>query len=119
MLGMFFAGDGRDTYQDLTLTTGLTLTPAERVTIALGGMVKIPLDPLDYEMDGTVVVLPAPPPAGRLPRQGPFTRDYESSGWEYGGLLTITYEFGCPAPVPPVTPEAPKTSPQLTPMSFK
>lgn len=117
-VGMSLDGDGRDMYQDLTLTTGLTLTPVERLTIALGGMVKMPLDPLDYETDGTIVITPAGAFPTLLPGAGPFVRDYESSGWEYGGTLTITYEFGCPTAPPPVTP-APVIEPKLEPMSYK
>jgi hypothetical protein len=111
--------DDSDMYQDLTLTTGLTLTPAERLTIALGGMVKFPLDSLDYELDGAAVGWPAATVVTRrFPNDSPFSRDYESSGWEYGGLLTITYEFGCPKPVPPVR-EEPKIEPKLEPMSMR
>jgi hypothetical protein len=108
--------DSHDMYQDLTLTVGLTLTPIERLTVALGGMVKFPLDPLDYEMEGTVVRTGSAPL--RLPDSGPFVFDYDSSGWEYGGLLTVTYEFGCPKPVPPVR-EEPKIEPKLEPMSMR
>ncbi|MBN2223421.1 MAG: hypothetical protein JW765_01965 [Deltaproteobacteria bacterium] len=43
---------------------------------------------------------------------------YESTGWDRGGLLSVTYEFGCPKPAPPTTPE-PVIEPNLEPMSMK
>ncbi len=113
--------DDRDMYQDLTLTTHLTLTPMDHLSIALGGMVKIPLDNLDYDMDGNASEVGGFIFAARpaLFYGGPFDMGYESHGWDWGGLLSVTYEFGCPVATPPVTPPAPVIEPKLEPMSYK
>jgi len=44
---------------------------------------------------------------------------YESTGWDWGGLLSITYEFGCPVAAPPAPEPAPVIEPKIEPMSMK
>ncbi len=116
--------DGRDTYQDLTLSNHFTITPIEHLSVVFGGFVKIPVDSIDYDLNGTAAGLTT---ANAVVRQWGFeggvlraaSDDNENTGWEYGGLLSISYEFGCPKPVPPVVPAPPAPAPQLTPMSQK
>ncbi len=113
--------DGWDAYQDLILSATMDLKPTDRLSISLMGTVTIPLNGLDYTLEGLGTGLDAT--RRTINRDvyidGPVVREYETSGWEWGALLSLTYEFGCPAPVPPVAPEAPKVAPQLTPMSQK
>ena len=118
---LLVTADDRDMYQDLTLTTHLTLTPMDHLSVALGGMVKIPLDSLDYDMDGSSSGLGAIPFALRPAHffGGPFSMGYESTGWDWGGLLSVTYEFGCPVATPPPAPPAPVIEPKLEPMTMK
>ncbi len=118
---LLITADDRDMYQDLTLSTHLTLTPMDHLSVALGGMVKIPLNNLDYDMDGDSSGLEGFPLAFRpaLFYGGPFDMGYESHGWDWGGLLSVTYEFGCPVATPPVTPPAPVIEPKLEPMTMK
>ncbi len=108
---------GRDVYQDLTLSNHLTFAPVPRLKIVLGGFVTIPLDELNYSLDGHSTGL-----VDEVRRpwyvEGPAVRDYENCGWEWGGMLSLTYEFGCPVVVPPVIP-APVIEPKIEPMSKK
>ena len=86
--------DGADSYQDLTLSSSFTYTPIDRLSLLFGGMVKLPLDPLDYDMTGTGT-------GGRetngngQPRfyEGSATRGSNSRTWNYGGTLKIQFEF--------------------------
>ncbi len=89
-----------DTFQDLTLSTKLTYRPAERLSLSFSGLVKIPLDPADFHMPGTVAGISPNDTTFRFRTSG-INREYEDSTWIYGGLLTLTYEFGCPVAVPP------------------
>lgn len=114
--------DGRDTYQDLTLTASLTMRPVDRLDLSFGGMVRAPLDPLDYELEGDATGLENgyPSLAGfQTFYSGPFTRDSDTTGWDWGGWLYLTYEFGAAPAVPPRAPEEPKVSPIITPMSMR
>ncbi len=106
--------EGRDVYQDLTLSNHLTFAPTERLKIVLGGFVTIPLDALDYDLKGSLSGL-----SDRRPwyAAGPVVRDYENTGWDWGGMLSLTYEFGCPVVVPPAAP--PVIEPKIEPMSIK
>ncbi len=116
---LLIKNDGSGKFQDLTLTTHLTVKPTDRLSLAFGGMVKIPLETLDYDTNGNAAGLEAFPLADRPGYffGGPFFMGYESRGWDWGGLFSVTYEFGCPKPVPPVVPAPPAPAPQLTPMS--
>ncbi len=113
--------EGDATYQDLTLSTHMTFAPVQRLSITLGGFVTMPLQSLDYRLDGASAGLTANNVMAAYPwtgPDGPISRDYENIGWNYGGLLSISYEFGCPVAVPPVIP-TPVIEPKLEPMSFK
>ncbi len=113
--------DGWDAYQDLILSATVNLNPTDRLSLSLMGTVAIPVNDLDYTLNGLGTGLDRDRETFKrdVLIDGPVVREYESSGWEWGALFSLTYEFGSPAPVPPVVPEAPKVAPQLTPMSFK
>ena len=108
---------GSDIYQNLTLSNHLSFAPTDRLSITLGGFITIPLDSLDYSLDGSSTGIPGGGSRDWI-LAGPMTRSYENTGWEWGGLLSLTYEFGCVVAVPPVIP-APPIEPKLEPMSFK
>jgi hypothetical protein len=110
------SNSGKDQYQDLSFWLKTTFRPTDRLAISLSSMVKIPLDPVDYHMPGTAIN--TDPAAYRFYTSG-IDREYEDSTWIYGGLLTVTYEFGCPVAVPPAPAPAPVIEPKLEPMSFK
>jgi opacity protein-like surface antigen len=114
------SGDGDGIYQDLTFTAKATLTPVQRLTLSLLGMVKIPVDPLEYDMTGTNSGLDTGNLTGwrDMYPEGPFSRGYEASGWEWGVFFSLNYEFGCPVAAPPAAP-APVIEPKLEPMGYK
>jgi hypothetical protein len=113
--------DGRDAYQDLILSATMNLKPTERLSLSLMGTVTIPVNGLDYTLHGLGTGLNIANGMGTRDVQidGPVVREYESSGWEWGALLSLTYEFGCPVPTPPPAPPAPVIEPKIEPMSFK
>jgi hypothetical protein len=114
--------DAADSYQTLTLSTHMTLKPMDHLSVGLGGMVTIPLNSLDYDMHGYSTGLGALPPLAPRPGlffDGPFAMGYETTGWDWGGLLSVTYEFGCPVATPPPAAPAPVIEPKLEPMSYK
>ncbi len=113
--------DGRDAYQDLILSAGATLTPMDRLSLSLTGTVTIPLNDLDYTLEGLAggFTPGQQVPTRNIKLSGPVVREYESSGWEWGALLSLTYEFGCPVATPPPAPPAPVIEPKIEPMSFK
>jgi hypothetical protein len=115
------SADAADSYQNLTLSTHMTLKPMDHLTVGLGGMVTIPLNTLDYDMHGSASGLEGFPFAARpaLFYGGPFSMGYETTGWDWGGLLSVTYEFGCPVATPPPAAPAPVIEPKLEPMSYK
>ncbi len=117
--GLKVVADGWDAYQDLILSATMDLKPTDRLSLSLMGTVAIPINDLDYTLHGLGTGVNAGPTLRDVMINGPVVREYETSGWEWGALLSLSYEFGCPAPLPPVAPEAPKVAPQLTPMSFK
>ncbi len=55
----------------------------------------------------------------RLLFNGPSSLDADTSEWQYGGYLMLTYELGVPKPVPPAAAPAPIIEPKLEPMSQK
>jgi hypothetical protein len=115
---LFVNTEGRDTYQDLTVSVNTTFTPMDRLSIALSSFVTIPLDSLDYDLDGSAVGWAGAGTGYRVGAfEGPVFKDYENTGWEYGGMLSITFEFGCPVAVPPAPAPAPVIEPKLEPMS--
>jgi hypothetical protein len=84
----------RDTYQDLTLATSMTITPMSRLSLVLGGMVSMPLSPLNYNLKGYSTG------GGNFGGNGfPYSyegdaaRGYNSRGWNYGGSLRVKFEF--------------------------
>ena len=90
----FVEVNDRDLYQDLTLSSSFTIVPANRLSLLFGGMVKLPLDPLNYNMTGTS--------SGGINMTAPFqprfydggaSRGSNSRSWNYGGTLKIKYEF--------------------------
>ncbi len=113
--------DGRDAYQDLILSATMNLKPTERLSLSLMGTVAIPVNGLDYTLHGLGTGLDIARGIGTRDVQidGPVVREYEASGWEWGALLSLTYEFGCPVAAPPPAPPAPVIEPKIEPMSFK
>ena len=108
--------DGRDTYQDLTLSAKVTMKPVEGLSLALGGMVRAPLDPLGYKLDGDATGLenvPAITSRFQAHYGGPFAREIETTGWDWGGWFSLTYELGAVPALPPTAPEGPKVSPNI------
>ena len=82
--------EGKDTYHDLGISFSLSYSPMEKLTISCAGMVKIPLNSIDYNLTGESKLLPT----GILDFYGgPSTIDYNLRGWDYGGMLNIKYEF--------------------------
>ena len=86
--------DGADSYQDLTLSSSFTYTPINRLSLLFGGTVKLPLDPLNYNMTGTGTGGRETSGNGQ-PRfyEGGATRGSNSRSWDYGGTLKIKFEF--------------------------
>jgi hypothetical protein len=113
--------DGWDAYQDLILSATMDLKPTERLSLSLMSTVTIPVNGLDYTLHGLGTGLDIAHAMGTRDVQidGPVVREYESSGWEWGALLSLTYEFGCPVATPPAAPTAPVIEPKLEPMSVK
>jgi len=89
--------DDRDFFHNLTLAADMAYSPIDRLTLSMGGMVRIPLNGLEYELDGTgsgtYNVLPVFGPNGRFQFNGPGSFGYDTTTWEYGGMLELTYEF--------------------------
>ncbi|MBN1883685.1 MAG: hypothetical protein JW885_16085 [Deltaproteobacteria bacterium] len=89
--------DDRDFFHNLTLAADVSFMPVDRLTLSLGGMVRIPLDGLDYELDGsgggTYNGIPALGVSGRFDYNGPASFGYDTTTWEYGGRLELKYEF--------------------------
>jgi hypothetical protein len=117
---MDFSYSGTDVYQNLTLSTKARFSPTERLTLSLGANVTFPIDRLDYDMEGNVSGIDGSIPilVPRLLFDGPADLGCDTTDWQYGGFLSLSYKIGVPKPVPPAAaPEAPTVSPQLTPMS--
>jgi hypothetical protein len=111
---------GTDVYQNLTLSTRMEFKPSDRLTLALGGAVTFPLDPLDYELEGDASGIGTGfPPFFQSGFDGPTDLGSKTTQWQYGGYLMLTYELGVPKPVPPATAPAPIIEPKLEPMSQK
>ncbi|MBN1881718.1 MAG: hypothetical protein JW885_06045 [Deltaproteobacteria bacterium] len=83
---------GKDQYHDLTLSTELFVTPVQNLTITLSGMVTIPLEPLDYDLSGSVTGTD-PTVTNTFYNTNGIARDYKDSSWVYGGMLEVIYEF--------------------------
>lgn len=83
---------GKDQFHDLMLTTKMSFAPIENLSIALSGMVTIPLDSLDYDLSGTAVGMDPAAAANVFGTIG-IDRDYKDSTWIYGGMLELTYKF--------------------------
>ncbi|GEM_PF-2079049 len=84
----------RDSYQDLTLATSMTIKPINRLSLMLGGMVTMPLSPLNYNLKGYSTG-GADFGGNGFPYsyEGNAARGYNSRGWNYGGTLRIKFEF--------------------------
>ena len=85
------------------------------------GTVTIPVNGLDYTLHGLGTGMNSARTLGTrdVEIDGPVVREYEASGWEWGALLSLSYEFGCPVATPPIAPPAPVVEPKLEPMSMK
>ena len=86
-----------DTYQDLTLNASLSYRPPiNGLMFSLSGMVKIPLEKMAFDMDGSTTYNVDTTTLGFFWPYGlgdPTYRGYSSQGWDYGGMLNVTYEF--------------------------
>ncbi|MBN1880728.1 MAG: hypothetical protein JW885_01030 [Deltaproteobacteria bacterium] len=86
----------RDVYQNLSFLLDLSITPLDRLTIDLAGMMVVPLDGLEYNLDGSAT-------GGyfgnfwwtpfRLTFEGPSSVGTDVSTWEYGGRIELRYKF--------------------------
>jgi hypothetical protein len=89
--------DDRDLFHNLTLSADVSFMPVDRLTLSMGGMVRIPLNGLDYDLagesSGTYNFTSAYGPTGRWQYNGATTLGYDTTTWEYGGMLELTYEF--------------------------
>jgi hypothetical protein len=84
-----------DSYQDLTLSTSMTLSPMNRLSLMFGGMVTMPLSPLNYNLRGNSTGGADFIGGSGFPYayEGGAMRGYNSRGWDYGGTLRIKFEF--------------------------
>ena len=81
-----------DTFHDMTVGSSMIITPMDNFNITLSAMGKFPLNQKRYNLSGTTDGASI----GALPISawsGNTIRDYGSSTWNYGGTLSIGYEF--------------------------
>jgi len=81
-----------DTFHDMTVGSSMIISPLENFNITLSAMGKFPLNQRKYNLSGTTngATLGAFPISSW---GGSTIRDYGSSTWNYGGTLSIGYEF--------------------------
>ena len=81
-----------DTFHDMTVGSSMIITPMENFNITLSAMGKFPLNQKKYNLFGSTDGASAGgAPTGTW--TGNTIRDYGSSTWNYGGTLSIGYEF--------------------------
>ncbi|MBN1881932.1 MAG: hypothetical protein JW885_07145 [Deltaproteobacteria bacterium] len=86
------AAKDTDTFHDMTVGSSMVFRPIDNLNITLSAMGKFPLNQKKYNLSGTTDGATA----GGLPISiwsGNTIRDYGSSTWNYGGTLSIGYEF--------------------------
>lgn len=86
----------RDIYQNLSFFLNLAVTPLDRLTIDLSGMMVVPLDGLEYSMKGSATGAYFGDwwwTPWHLTYEGPSSLGTDVSTWEYGGRIELRYEF--------------------------
>jgi hypothetical protein len=81
-----------DLFQNLTLDLAVLYKPMEGLTLSLSGMVTMPLDGLDYDMDASTIN-GLTNPALTYALTDPTVRNLSLDTWNYGCMFNIMYEF--------------------------
>jgi hypothetical protein len=86
---------GRDVFQDLTLYADLFYSPTEHLKLGFAGMVKIPIDSINYDLGGNSSGVSTTDILWNrnLYLDGPASTDYNSRTWDYGAMFSASYEF--------------------------
>lgn len=83
----------KEVYHDLTLSTYLAYSPIENLSLSLGGMVKIPLSGLDYDLGGDSNYTNPTSFFWHWDFSGASTKDISCRSWDYGGTFNVEYAF--------------------------
>jgi hypothetical protein len=85
------AGD-TDLFQNLTLDLAVAYEPVEGLSLSFSGMVTMPLDDLEYDMDGSASYSMGAMALGYA-LIDPTVRNLSLETWNYGCMLNVMYEF--------------------------
>ena len=83
----------KEEYHDLTLSTYLAYSPIENLSLSLGGMVKIPLSGIGYDLGGDAAGVSPVVNSYRWYFGGASSMDISYRGWDYGGMFNVEYAF--------------------------
>jgi len=86
------SAEDTDLFQNLTLDLAVLYQPIEGLSLSLSGMVTMPLDGIEYDMDGSASYNMGATGFGYA-LVDPTTRNLSLDTWNYGGMFNIMYEF--------------------------
>ncbi|MBN1883397.1 MAG: hypothetical protein JW885_14615 [Deltaproteobacteria bacterium] len=88
----FIDAEDTDLFQNLTLDLAVLYKPVNGLTLSLSGMVTMPLDDVEYDMDGSAYGNTVGPRLGYA-LIDPTTRNLSLETWDYGCMFNLMYEF--------------------------
>lgn len=86
------SAEDTDLFQNLTLDLAVLYEPMDGLTLALSSMITMPLDGVDYDMDGSASYNMGATGLGYA-LIDPTVRNLSLETWNYGCMFNVMYEF--------------------------